>query len=157
MDRVVCDIFASTEVLKKYETSSLSLGDNPVNNAGMNETKIPGVYIMGNDRPTLYVGVSGYLPIRILEHKQGKGSSFTRKYKLTKLLYYEYCETIFQAIIREKQIKKMLRKEKLELIRTNNKMLIDIFSEVTIESDLFGSPPSEDDGVGDRMTGGRLE
>jgi len=100
---------------------------------------------MGNDRPTLYVGVTNYLPIRVLEHKQGKGSKFTKKYKLTKLLYYEYCETVFEAIIREKQIKNMLRKEKLELIRTRNKMLTDIFSEITIESDLFGSPPSEDD------------
>ena len=77
---------------------------------------MPGVYIMGNDRPTLYVGVSNYLLMRVLEHKQGKGGAFTKKYKLTKLLYYEYCETIFQAIIREKQIKKLLRKEKIELI-----------------------------------------
>ncbi len=98
---------------------------------------MPGIYIMGNDRPTLYVGVTNYLPMRVLEHKQGKGSEFTKKYKLTKLLYYEYCETVFQAIIREKQIKNMLRKEKLELIRTKNKMLTDIFSEITIESDLF--------------------
>ncbi len=112
----------------------------------MNETRMPGVYIMGNDRPTLYVGVSNYLPIRVSEHKQGKGSQFTKKHKLTKLLYYEYCETIFQAIIREKQIKKLLRKEKLKLIRTKNKMLTDIFSEITIESNLFGSSPSEDDG-----------
>lgn len=125
----------------------MPLGGNPVNNAGMSETKMPGIYIMGNDRPTLYVGVTNYLPIRVLEHKQGKGSWFTKQYKLTKLLYYEYCETVFEAIIREKQLKNMTRKEKLELIRTKNKMLTDIFSEITIERDLFGSSPSEDDEI----------
>ncbi len=124
----------------------MPLGGNPVNSAGMSEMKIPGIYIMGNDRPTLYVGVTNYLPIRVLEHKKGKGCWFTKQYKLTKLLYYEYCETIFQAIIREKQLKNMTRKEKLELIQTKNKMLTDVFSEIIIESDLFGSSPSEDDG-----------
>jgi predicted GIY-YIG superfamily endonuclease len=59
-----------------------------VNNEGMRETKMPGIYIMGNDRPTLYVGVTNYLPIRVLEHKQGKGSQFTKKYKLTLILYF---------------------------------------------------------------------
>jgi len=117
----------------------------------MRETKMPGIYIMGNDRPTLYVGASNYLPIRVSEHKRGKGSWFTKQDKLTKLLYYEYCETVFEAIIREKQLKNMTQKEKLKLIRTKNKMLTDIFSEITIESDLFGSSPSEDDGKRKRL------
>jgi len=112
----------------------------------MGGTKMPGICIRRDDRPPLYVGVTNYLPIRVLEHKRSKGCWFTKKHKLTKLLYYEYCETVFQTIIREKPIKNIRRSEKLELIRTKNKMLTDIFAEITIENDLFGFSPSEDDG-----------
>lgn len=96
----------------------------------MREDMIPGIYIMGNDRPTLYVGVTNCLPRRVWEHKKKQVKGFTQKYNLTKLLYYEYCETIFGAIIREKQIKKMLRKEKLSLIKTKNPIFVDISAEV---------------------------
>lgn len=89
-----------------------------------------GVYIIGNNRPTLYTGVSKHIIRRILEHKNGKIAGFTQKHNLKMCLYYEFCETMTQAIIREKQIKNMKRREKLELIKSKNPLMIDISGEL---------------------------
>ncbi len=89
-----------------------------------------GVYIMGNANLTLYTGVTNNLVRRILEHKQGKLKGFTKKYNLNICLYYEFCEKMYQAIIREKQIKNMSRKERVELIKSRNPLLSDISSEL---------------------------
>lgn len=89
------------------------------------------VYIMANDRPTLYTGVTSNLVKRVFMHKNNVGSWFTSQYKLYKLVYYESLETIEQAIIREKQIKDMNRKDKLDMIRDFNPNLKDLYDEIT--------------------------
>lgn len=89
-----------------------------------------GVYIVGNERPTLYTGVSNNLIRRVLEHKQGRVKGFTQKYGLKKLLYYEFCENISGAIIREKQIKDLNRKDKLALINLKNPLMRDLSNEI---------------------------
>ncbi len=89
-----------------------------------------GVYIMGNDRPTLYTGVSNNIMRRVLEHKKGEIKGFTQKHSLKKLLYYEFIENSRNAIIREKQIKNMSRAEKLTLIKLKNPYLTDISTEI---------------------------
>ena len=64
------------------------------------------VYIMSNTKKsTFYIGVTSNLKIRIADHKNGIGSEFTSKYKLTDLVYYEEFPDIYQAIDREKQLK----------------------------------------------------
>ena len=88
------------------------------------------VYIMANDRPTLYVGVTNDLVRRVYDHKQGIGSAFTSQYRLKKVVYYEMCDTIEQAIVREKQLKDFNRIEKLELIRRSNPEFKDLFDEI---------------------------
>lgn len=97
----------------------------------MNE-KVFAMYIMGNARPTLYVGMTNSLLFRIYEHKKELMSGFTKEYHLHELLYYEIGETPMQAIIREKQVKNMLRKEKLELISNANPGFHDLYSEVLL-------------------------
>ena len=63
---------------------------------------------MANMRPTLYVGVTSDILKRVYQHKTyADHKSFTAKYNLHKLVYYEAHDTIEQAIIREKQIKDM--------------------------------------------------
>lgn len=85
---------------------------------------------MGNTRPTLYTGMTNNLHRRLSEHKESKGSAFTSKYKLHKLLYFELADTPLQAIIREKQIKNMLRAEKLALITSANPTFSDLTHEI---------------------------
>lgn len=85
---------------------------------------------MANDRPTLYTGVTSDLIKRVYEHKEGKGSYFTSRYKLEKLVYYETFDTIMQAIIREKQIKDLNRIDKILLIQSVNPTMKDLYSEI---------------------------
>ena len=84
------------------------------------------VYILSNiERTTLYIGVTNNLNQRIWQHKQGIGSKFTSKYKLTILLYAEEHQSITDAITREKQLKKWHKEWKWNLIKRENPELID--------------------------------
>lgn len=71
---------------------------------------------MGNDRPTLYIGVTNNLIRRVYEHKQGLVDGFTKRYNLNKLLYFEQFQWVEDAINREKQLKHWNREWKIELI-----------------------------------------
>jgi putative endonuclease len=75
---------------------------------------------MTNRSKTLYTGVTDSLIRRMREHKLGIGSSFTAKYKLDRLVYFERFEDIRNAIEREKQIKGLLRIKKIALIVSVN-------------------------------------
>lgn len=89
------------------------------------------VYILGNSRPTLYIGVTSDLTRRIYEHKQGLVDGFTKKYNLKKLLYFEITNDINTAISREKQLKHWNRDWKLELVRKTNPNLIDLYDSIS--------------------------
>ena len=77
-------------------------------------------YIMTNRSKTLYTGVTSDLFGLVTQHKDGKGSLFTSKYKITRLVYYEEFSDVNEAITREKQIKGWLRKKKIALIESIN-------------------------------------
>lgn len=88
------------------------------------------VYIMSNARPTLYAGVTSNLIQRVFLHKNELVEGFTKKYHLHKLVYYEQIEGELQAIIREKQIKNMNRKEKIEMIIRFNPTFKDLSNDI---------------------------
>lgn len=89
------------------------------------------VYIIANKkRGTLYVGVTSDLIRRVWEHKTKIVPSFSAKYNLTKLVYYEQFEDISEAICREKKLKKWLRNWKIELIENFNPEWKDLYDEI---------------------------
>ena len=86
------------------------------------------VYIMSNKlRTTLYIGVTSHLRNRVLEHKEGVASTFTKRHKCTECIYYEGFQSIEEAIIREKQLKKWKRSWKEDLIKKVNPRLNDLW------------------------------
>lgn len=82
--------------------------------------KMFAIYIMTNKSGTLYTGMTNDLMRRVFEHRQMKTPGFTSKYRITKLLYYEYTEDVRAAIGREKQIKGWRRSKKISLIESMN-------------------------------------
>jgi len=77
---------------------------------------------------TLYVGVTNNVLRRAWEHKNDLAEGFTNLYSLHKLVYYEFLETMEQAILREKKIKAGSRKKKLSLIEEMNPDWNDLYN-----------------------------
>ena len=86
------------------------------------------VYIITNkNNTTLYTGVTADLAGRYIEHiDKVYPKSFSARYNLNKLVYYELFSSIQDAITREKQIKAGSRKKKIELIESENPEWIDL-------------------------------
>ena len=75
------------------------------------------IYILTNkNNTTLYTGVTNDLKRRIYEHKEKLVDGFTKRYNITKLVYYELFDNIEYAILREKQLKGGSRLKKKNLI-----------------------------------------
>ena len=88
------------------------------------------VYIMTNyNNAVLYTGVTNDLQRRVLEHKSGLGGTFTCRYHIKKLVYYEAGCDIQTAISREKQIKAGSRQKKVDLVNSMNPHWKDLFEE----------------------------
>ncbi len=86
------------------------------------------VYILASQKNgTLYTGVTNNLTKRIFQHKNSNVSSFTEKYSVKFLVYFEIHKNIVTAIQREKRIKKWNRQWKIELIQKNNPNWQDLY------------------------------
>ena len=89
------------------------------------------VYIMSDRKDgVLYIGVTADLSRRIVQHREGKGSAFCRRYGLTRLVYAEEHDSIGDAIAREKAMKAWKRAWKIELIEGVNPAWDDLFDVV---------------------------
>lgn len=88
--------------------------------------KVYYVYIIGNEKPVLYIGVTNSIDRRLYEHKEGLVEGFSSQYKTCKLLYVEEFTDICEALVREKQLKHWKREWKLELILKTNPKLVDL-------------------------------
>jgi putative endonuclease len=78
----------------------------------------------------LYTGVTSDLKKRVYEHKEKVIEGFTRKYNVTKLVYYEAFDDIIDAIVREKQIKGGSREKKIDLINAMNQGMDDLYGKL---------------------------
>ena len=93
--------------------------------------KQPCVYILANERRgTLYTGVTSNLLRRVWQHKSGAAESFTKRYGIHALVWYESHETMESAIAREKSIKSWQRVWKLELIEKGNPTWRDLYEDI---------------------------
>lgn len=89
------------------------------------------VYIMTNkNNKVLYTGITNDLKRRVYEHKEKFVAGFTKKYNVSKLVYYEVFEDSENAILREKQIKAGSRQKKIDLINGMNKEWRDLYEEI---------------------------
>ena len=90
------------------------------------------VYILANNtRTTIYTGVTNDLIRRVYEHKQHSDpTSFTAKYDVTRLVYFDSTPDVRSAIQREKQIKGWNRKRKNELISGMNPTWKDLYESI---------------------------
>jgi len=80
------------------------------------------VYMMTNrSRVVLYTGVSNSLERRLWFHSNNNSKrSFTKRYKVDRLVYYESFDHPYDAISREKEIKRWRREKKNDLVRKLN-------------------------------------
>ena len=93
--------------------------------------KRPCVYILANRRNgTLYIGVTSDLSRRAWEHRSGAVEGFTRRYAVKMLVYAEFHDTMPEAILSEKRLKKWRRAWKLELIERHNPQWRDLYDDL---------------------------
>ncbi len=85
---------------------------------------------MTNERPTLYTGIANDLRKRVFQHKNELVEGFTKRYHIHNLVSFEVFDTAIKAIVREKQIKDMNRRDKLDLIRKENPEFKDLYGEI---------------------------
>ena len=90
------------------------------------------VYILSNaTNTTIYVGVTNNLLRRMYEHRNAlDAGSFTARYRIHKLVYYEFTSDVYAAIAREKQIKSWNRRRKNKLIETKNSNWADLYESI---------------------------
>jgi len=88
------------------------------------------VYILASASRVLYIGVTGDLLRRVMEHKQMRVPGFTARYRVTELVYFEVFGNPRVAIAREKQIKGWLRARKIALIESFNPRWTDLSDEL---------------------------
>jgi putative endonuclease len=78
------------------------------------------VYILASKSRTLYVGVTNDLERRVAEHRSKLVPGFTRRYNITRLVYFEKTTDVHSALAREKEIKGWTRAKKVALIERAN-------------------------------------
>jgi putative endonuclease len=99
------------------------------------------VYILSNRSHILYIGVTNSLRRRILEHRKQTPDTFTTRYKITRLVYFESYHYINNAIAREKELKHWTRAQKIALIESTNPTWEELMPE---EPAIAGSPSDTD-------------
>jgi putative endonuclease len=83
------------------------------------------IYIMSSKSGVLYIGATNDLERRVFEHKHGLNEGFTKKYRVTRLVYVEEFDRAEEMVARERQLKGWRRNRKLELIHRQNPEMVD--------------------------------
>jgi putative endonuclease len=84
------------------------------------------VHILASKSRRLYIGITGFLMARVLQHKAGENASFTRRYNINRLVYYESFRYVNNALSRETYLKTWSRQRKVALIEGSNPLWNDL-------------------------------
>ena len=96
--------------------------------------KVYWVYILASRRGgALYVGVTNNPGRRIHDHRTGHGSEHVHRYRIWRLVYAESFTNVWEAIAREKQLKKWRRQWKIDLIEAANPAWDDLYPHIHSE------------------------
>ena len=96
------------------------------------QVRQPAVYILcSRPRGTLYVGVTSHLAARVWQHRNCVVDAFTSKYGIHRLVYYELHTAMYEAITREKLVKRWKRAWKIRLIEEKNPEWRDLSPEIS--------------------------
>ncbi len=90
------------------------------------------VYILASLSGTLYVGLTDDLRRRVEEHEMGLVDSFTKKYNINRLMYFEVFRDAENAARRERQIKKFRREKKIALFTKSNPRWEDLSKQLAV-------------------------
>lgn len=94
-------------------------------------SKQPAIYMLTNKpNGTLYIGVTSNLPERVWQHRHKITEGFSAKYNLTRLVYFELYDDMYDVIYREKQLKAGSREKKLALIESANPQWLDLYEQI---------------------------
>jgi putative endonuclease len=88
------------------------------------------VYILASRSRNLYVGVTNSLLGRVATHRENVPGSYTARYQVQRLVYFEYFQYVRSAIAREKELKRWTRAQKIELIEKVNPTWEDLYPKV---------------------------
>ena len=96
--------------------------------------RVPCVYLLARaSHSTLYTGVTSDLLGRVHQHREGLADGFAKQYGVKRLVWFEVHDTMEQAIVREKRIKRWPRAWKYELIHKENPTWRDLAEDFGLE------------------------
>ena len=101
------------------------------------------VYILSNRSHILYIGVTNGLHKRVRQHRKQTPGTFTARYKITRLVYFESFQYISNAIAREKELKHWTRAQKIALIESVNPT----WKELMPDEPAYGPPVANADSL----------
>jgi putative endonuclease len=78
------------------------------------------VYILASRSLTLYIGLTNNLRARVFQHREKRAGTFTARYNIDRLVYFEQFTYVNNAIAREKELKDWNRAKKITLIKSAN-------------------------------------
>jgi putative endonuclease len=92
------------------------------------------VYMVASRTRVLYCGVTNSVARRVEEHRLGSVPGFTEKYQCNRLVWFEHYQYVYNALTREKQIKRWTRAKKIQLIEEANPSWADLSEEWRVET-----------------------
>ena len=85
------------------------------------------VYILSNPARQLYIGVTSNIDRRVWEHRSGAVPGYTQPHRIHELVYWEMTPNARAAIAREKELKNLKRRRKIELVESMNPEWRDLY------------------------------